>query len=222
MKILVDSAQNLVRGVYLPPLNFSISGHLVIDVPQNTNIDVIDNIVADAVNMKLSAYTGLFPGMSQITPPGTGNDEFLDTTEVDVALSNRIIAGGLKRTAILPGGILMTTGITIPAITLNNIVAHCYAFLLYRNTGPSSVTKPPPSPMLYNFDPTIPGFVEFVPSVFTIDLMDSTGTIVLVPNITADKVTAFVNATPITVRLRFINNSPHTLYMSDWILLVGP
>ena len=112
----------------------------------------------------------------------------------------------------------MTAPFTIAVVTLVNVCAHWSGFTAYHDPGPPSVAKPPPSRLLHDYDPTLPGFVPFDPTTFTVSLMDSTGGVTLAP-LVLDTEVAYAAATPVNVRLKFVNTGTVPASLSDWIFL---
>jgi hypothetical protein len=109
-------------------------------------------------------------------------------------------------------------------------MVHFYGFEQNRNIpGPSAgTTMPAPPPLLYNYDPTIPGFTDFssnpngIGPIFTLDIMDgATGLTPLISNIPSDQEVIYSNTTPLSVRLKFTSVAAVPWHLSDYLLLTG-
>lgn len=211
MKFLVDPSGDLVRGAYNAPLDFSVSGRYVIDVQDGIEVRASTSSVVDLIASKVAAIKLEHPTLTEHL-----NDEFLTTSQVDVAASSRIMVGPSKRTVILPGGRLVTTALVIPT-AFTKVMAHWYGFRLYSHPGSVTATPSPPR-LLYNHDGT--NFVTFDPTSFLVELRNSTNTSTHV-TLSQDVETTFSQATPFTFRLRFTNNAAFPLHLSDWTLLYG-
>jgi hypothetical protein len=169
------------------------------------------SVVADLVNAKIVAYKTQ-QGMSNYF-----NDEFLATPNVDPTNSTRYAVGPNKRTKILPGGMIVTN-VMVSGPAAGFLYAHWYGFLLFSQPGSLNVA-PPPSDLLYNYDPTIPGFTEFDPTIFTVEVRDSSNSTTLL-TLTPDMKTSFALGAGTSFRLRFTNTDVSRIfYLSDWIFL---
>lgn len=215
-KALVDTAVGLIRGTYVEPLLFSISGRFVIDIPSQIGIIPGDNVVADLIAAKVAAFQGV-SGLSNNV-----YDELLTSPNVDSANSNGVIIGPNKQTVILPGGMLLTNPIAAVPSTYT-IYLHYYGFILYRAavdpSDPTSAT-PGPSKMLYNYDPIVPGFAPFQNSTFTVSIAQAAFPFTDINIPTPDTRVPSV-AIPASFRMKFINTSSEAFHLSDWILLYG-
>lgn len=211
MKFLVDPSGDLVRGAYNAPLDFSISGKYVVDVQDGIEVRASTSSVTDLIAAKVSAIKAEHPTLMEHL-----NDEFLTTSQIDVAASTRIMAGPSKRAMILPGGRLVTTALVIPT-AFTSVMAHWYGFRLHSHPGPVTPTPEPPR-LLYNHDGT--NFITFDPTSFLVELRNSTNTATHV-TLSQDVEASFSQATPFTFRLRFTNNAVVPLHLSDWTLLYG-
>jgi hypothetical protein len=212
MKVLVDSQSGTVKGVYNPPLNFSISGKYIINIPVEAGpVDVDTTSPAQIITNKTNALMALHPLMSQSL-----GDEFLTTSLIDAtSLTSGIIKAPNKGVVITPGGILMTTVRTITVPTLTRVSIVYYGFRLTRSLPLDNG----PAPVLYNWDGS--SFIEFGSGIFDVDIMDSIGTTVLVPNLESGVEYPYAIATPLNVRLRFTSLSTDFWYISDYLLLAG-
>ena len=215
MKVLVDSQNGNIQGVYNTPLKFSISGKYVIDVPPEVgNITIgVDPLVLIAA--KQSALMSLHPTLLQ-----TIGDEFLDISLIDQALSSRAVVAPNKGMVIMPGGSVMTTimALLVPDLSVVSVIYH--GFLLNRDIQ-QVPDQTEPSPILYGWDPTSSSFVDFGPGVFQVDVMDSTGSVVLVADLQTGVEYPYLDSTPLDVRLRFTSLVTIPWYLSDYLLLVG-
>ncbi len=210
-KVLVDTQTNKIRGTYAPPLNFSVSGRYVIDVPDFLNVEPTTDVVSDLVTAKANAF------LSSQGMVGSLSDELLGSPNVDSAQSSRFGVGPNKRTFLLGGGQIVTNVLTIgPAIT--QLYSHWYSFLL--SLAPSiSIATPPPPQLLYNWDLNTGKFVEFDPTIFTVEVRDTTNTVTLA-TLSPDAKTLFAAGPGLNFRLRFTNNDlNHIRYLSDWVIL---
>lgn len=218
LKALVSSSSGLVRGVFQTPLNFSVSGHYVIDMPHEMTGFLDTNVVGDLVNLKIQGFQGIFtsPALNHVL-----YDEFLTSANVDTANSSLVYTGVNKRTVILPGGTLLTNPLTIMTPTAN-VWLHWSGFQLYRYPGdptnPAVAANPPPSQMLYSYDASL-GFVDFDPTAFTASICNPGSPFTTILSPTFETVTAA--SLPASVRLKFVNNASKPMHMSDFYLLYG-
>lgn len=211
MKFLVDPVGDVVRGAYEPPLDFSISGRYVVDMPDGAGVKAITPAVGDLIAAKVVAIKARYPALVNHF-----NDEFLTAAQTDMAQSSRVISGPSKRTVILPGGSLVTTQLTIPS-AFTQVLIHFYGFRLYSHPGPVTTTPAPPR-LLYNHDGT--NFVNFTPASFLAELRNAANGATLL-TMSQDVVNTFSQATPFNFRLRFTNNASVPLFLSDWTFLYG-
>lgn len=213
MKVLADSSSSEIRGGFTFPLDSSIAGHYIIDVPDVLNVTPSTMIVSDLITAKLNAFKSLHPTLTT-----SFQDEFLTTSQIDTSLSVRISTGVNKRTSILPGGSLMTTQL-VTAGAISKIFLHYYMFNLYSHTSAPGDVTPGPNRLLYNYDSGTSQYVDFLPANVTVDVMDSIGTSVLITP-TPDTEVTYVSGGVLTFRLRFTNISATKVYFpSDWIFL---
>ncbi len=212
MKYLVDTTTGLIRGSYRPPLNFSVSSRYVMDVPDSLGVQAQTSSVADLITAKLNGFQVAHP-----TLVGNVFDELLATPAVDIAQSSRILTGPNKRTAILPGGVLVTTVQTIaPSFTM--VFGHWNLFTLFSDPGPVTATPAPPR-LLYNFSAGV--FAEIPPSIMTVEIRNSINTSTLA-TLAPDTAVNFAGGPAFSFRLRFTNNDAlKTYHLSDWVLLYG-
>lgn len=215
MKVLVDTQSGNVQGIYNSPLGFSISGKYVINIPASAGPVPIDINPSTVITSKVSALSALYPLMSQAL-----NDEFLDISMIDPLLSSKLVTAPNKGTTLLPGGYLMTSILTITVPTLNRIALLYFGSLLNRDVK-QVLTQPDPASLLYEWDPGSSSFVEFGSGIFQVDMMDSTGTIVLIPNLDSGKEYLYPDITPLGVRLRFTSLAAIPWRISDYLLLAG-
>ena len=208
MKVLVDSSAGTIRGTFSEPLNFSISGHYIVDVPAAVNVEASSQSVSDLVSAKLGAFRTLHPLLVN-----SFSDEFLDAAKVDSSMSTRIVTGINKRTAILPGGVLFTIPMT-PIVGVTKVFLHYAGFSVYRDVGvPPS---PPASKVLYNYDSAVGGFVDSTSSIIA-SITDGAGTLSSTP----PPDTEYAVGAPSPFRLSFTNTTSKVMHMSDWVLLYG-
>ena len=181
-KFLVDRTDGKIRSTHEHPLEFSMSGKYVIDVPTSLQVRTDTDVVADLVNEKISQYKALHP-----TLPNHINDELLTTPSVDtgVGVSIRYLTGSDKRTAILPGGVVWTNAIAV-ASTMGNVFPHWYGFTLFSDPGVAGPDGPRPNPLLHNFNPVSAQFEEFLPAKFKVDLYEDTGSFIFKATLTPD------------------------------------
>lgn len=213
-KFLVDAFTGKVKGTYQFPMDFSVSGHYVIDVPTSLDVRAQSDSAVVLETAKLDAFKALHPSLV-----AHFNDEFIASPNVDVTESVRYVLGADKRTILFPNGGEIVTGLLAVGTPITTVFPHWHAFTLtpdpaaYPASGP-----PPPDRLLYNFNPTISAFEEFVPTTFTVEIRDSTNTSTLL-TLLPDQEQAFAFA-PGSFRIRITNNDPSRLYyMSDWLLL---
>lgn len=209
MKVLVDTATSKIRGTYEEPLEFSISGHYVIDIPSSIEVKTKTDVVSDLVTAKNSAFISSHPLCQNIF-----NDEYITTSLIDTTLSSRVFIGINKRTVILPGGVLFTTSLT-PLVSVSRVFLHYSGFSIYRDAG--IAPTPSVARMLYNFDPLILDFNPIVSGDITASVTNSAGVFSYTPTPDIE----YVSAAPSPFRLSFTNNSTRPIHMSDWVFLYG-
>jgi hypothetical protein len=217
VKALVDSVTGTVVGTYEAPLNFSVSGKYVIDVPDDFNVAASGPSPATLMADKVLGFQSLHPSYTQAV-----SDELMDLTMVDLALSTRILAGPGKRTAVLPGGVLMTAPFNITVPSLTSLCVHWSGFFVYRDNATPPVGVPaslklPPARIMHDYDGFT--FTPANPADFGVELRDAAGSGLLVGVPGPDEEFAYAAATPLTARLRFVNSSGAPFHLSDWILL---
>lgn len=210
-KFLVGTQDGKIRGTHEAPMDFSISGRYVINVPPGLAVKAQTDLVSDLVNAKLDAIRAEHP-----TFTGTVYDELLAVPNVDPAQSTLYAVGPNKRTKILPGGSVVTNPIPFAA-PISRVYSAWYGFILYSDPGPSSSSPVPPR-LLYNYNPAVSGFEEFDPTVFSVAVRDSTNTSTLL-SLASNSEQNFAFG-PGSIRLRFTNSSPDiAFHLSDWVLL---
>ena len=214
-KFLVDRASGSIRSTHDHPMNFSVSGKYVIDVPSDLQIRAESDVVAELLAEKVSRIQALHPSL-----PNAISDELLAAPLVDTGLgmSSRYVTGPDKRTVILPGGVVWTTAIAVGA-SFSNVFARWYGFTLHSDPTASGVYGPDPSPLLYNYNPVSAQFEEFVSSQFQVDLYDDAG-LTFISNLSGGVEQAASFTGPGSIRLRFENLDPDRIWhLSDWLLL---
>lgn len=216
MKVLVDSQNGEIQGVYNSPLNFSVSGKYIINVPVGAgSVPVDNNDPLLLIAAKKSALMALHP-----TLPQAFSDEFLDISMIDQILSFGVVAAPNKGTFVMPGGVLMTDIMVLTVPILSRVSVTYDGFLLNRNVE-QSLEQPDPASLLYGWDPGSSSFVDFGPGIFQVDMMDLAGALVLVPNMQSGLEYLYADPTPLSVRLRFTNLSMVPWHLSDYLLLAG-
>lgn len=213
-KHLIDSFTDEVKGTYQFPLDFSTSGHYVVDVSSSLNIRAQTDSLSELITAKVNAYKALHP-----TLPGELSDEFITVANIDAAESARLTIGPNKRTCLFPNGGEMVTNPFVLGSAITNVFAHWHGFTL--NSEPAAYPTsgaPEPDRLLYNFNTGIATFEEFIPATFTVQVRDSANTTTLL-TLAPDQEQAFVFG-PGSIRIRIINNdSSRAFYVSDWLLL---
>jgi hypothetical protein len=217
MKVLVDRQTSLLRAAYEESLTFSTSGLFIVDFPDAPNTEAFTQSLDGVVTQKVNNFKVAHPDL-----PVSFNDEFLTAAQVDTTLSTRFQTGTQKRTRIRPGGTLMTQPFAVgaPLASITKVFFHFSLFTLYLDPGSPSEPKPQPSKLLYNYDPSLPGFFEPSLSDVTCQLMNAAGNTALgtfIPDVEQSFVSALAS-----FRIRFTNNSAtKTVYVSDWVILFG-
>lgn len=217
MKVLVDRQTSLMRAAYEDTIKFSTSGLFVVDYPDQPGEDAFAQDLNGLVTQKVNNFKTEHPALTLAV-----NDEFFTTAGVDTALSSRYSIGAGKRTAIRPGGVLMTQPFAVgaPLSSITKLFFHFSLFTLYLDPGSPSDAVPQPSKLLYNYDPTLPGFAEPNLSDVTCSLMNSAGNTSLL-TLLRDTEQTFASALA-SFRIRFTNGSASkTYYVSDWLTLFG-
>ena len=212
MKVLVDKQTNEIRGWYKEPLDFSISGKYVIDVPEG--VVPYTNVVADLLASKINYYQGDHSSLVNYF-----SDEFLATPDVDTTSmqSTGYTIGPYKRTALLPGGSIITNTLST-ASGFTTTFFHFRAFLL--RSDPNTDSPPGPNRLLYNNDESL-GFIDFDPALFLIQYWDDPPTVPIATPVPIDNEwTTFSSGSALDFRIKIINNDPsRTFYISDWLFL---
>lgn len=207
-KFVVDATANEVRGSFQPPLNFSVVGKFVIDVPTSLGVEANSESVSALIAAKVAAFQALHPDLTE-----SEYDEALTTSAYDPSISDGVIYGDNKRICLLPGGHVFTNAFT--GMNATKVFIHYYGFVLELKFDTSSPSPPPPS-LFYNYSTDDGGFVDFSISDLLVQIYDSTGTSLLhdpTPDVEND-VSSITSC-----RLRFENTSSHRIYLSDWIFL---
>jgi hypothetical protein len=205
-KYLIDIQDGKVKSGHDHPLDFSIAGKFVIDVPSliSDDVSLSTDSATDLENAKVSAY------QNKMSLANEDHDELVSSPKVDNANSTLFGVGPDKRTFMMPNGQIVTPTIAIGS-AITQIFAHWYGFLLHTDPQIDH-----PSPLLYNYDSS--SFQEFIPSTFTVEIRDSTNTSTLLV-LSPDQTQTF-SFGPGNIRLRFTNTSSTKIYyLSDWILM---
>ncbi len=216
-KFLIGTLDGKIRSAHNPPLNFSISGRYVVDVPQDLAVIAETDSLSQLIYEKVVGIQNR-PVVRAVGLPFVFNDELTLVPNIDNTLSTGCFIGPNKRCAVFPGGKLVTNLIPL-SVELLNIYFHWYGFLLYSDQVPQTVDRPEPPRTLYNYDESSSSFVDFNPDDLKLEMVNSTDTVVL---ITADYEVVQQPAAPVgpgDVRLRFTNMSDRIIYLSDWIFL---
>lgn len=212
-EFIVDKSTNTVRSVHEFPVIFSISGKYVINVESSLRVFPDNDSVNDLIGQKVDAYKAL-----QTNPPLPNhyNDELITSPNIDTSNSSKYILGPQKRTALLPGGTIITNPFTFGTV-VNNIFTHWHGFELFNK--PNTDTPTGPSQVLYGFSESQAAFSPFVPSVLVVHLVDAPLALTTeVPLVSDTKQTPSLVAGD--YRLRFVNpSSTITYFLSDWLIL---
>jgi hypothetical protein len=217
MKVLVDRQTSLMRAAYEETIKFSTSGLFVVDYPDAPGTDPFVQDLSGLITQKINFYKEDHPLL-----PLAVYDEFFTSSGVDTALSSRYSVGANKRTAIRPGGVLMTQPFAVgaPLASITKLFFHFSLFTLYLDPGDPSAATPQPSKLLYNYDSSVPGFAEPNLADVTCHLMNAAGNTALT-TLLRDTEQTFSSALA-SFRVRFTNGSASkTYYVSDWLTLFG-
>lgn len=207
---LVDKATNLIKSTHQFPLKFSISGKYVINVPGNVSTFAFTDSVSDILSQKLQGFKSLHETLTN-----SFTDELITSPNVDSAQSTKFTLGTQKRTAILPGGTLVTNGLVFGS-PLTTIFSHWYGFTLHSR--PHASLTPRPNEVLVNYDPGLDEFVELDKSIITAEIRNSINSATLATLTIDEEQTVSLPAS--TYRLRFTNtSSTQIVYLSDWLIL---
>jgi len=215
-KFLVSLSDGKIKSTHDFPMDFSIAGHYVMDIPSDLQVKAQTDVVADLEAAKIAAFKGKHPGLATSL-----NDEVLASPNVDAAESSRFTLGPYKRTILFPAGGQIVTAAMAVGIAATTVFAHWHGFTLYSEPADyPAAGAPPPDRLLYNYDTVAVAFQAFDPATFTVEIRDSTNTSTLA-TLTPDVEQAFAFG-PGNIRLRVTNNDPDKSYhLSDWILLLG-
>jgi hypothetical protein len=217
MRYLVDDATQEVRAGFQFPLQSSIAGHFVVDVPDELGVVPESSFLPDLLDAKLNAYLAAHSNL-----PTGKSGEFLGpvSAEVDVSLSSGCFLGPNKKVALLPGGHVQTTVNSLLGV-FTKIFLHYGVFTLFQDSPDIGADYPGPSRTLYGWDSSVLNFVEPDPAIVQVSLMDSTGAVTLVPTMFSDSIISYASGN-LATRLKFLNTSAtRTLYLSDYYLLWG-
>lgn len=213
-KFLIDQSNDEVRSEHQFPMDFSVSGHYVVDVPNFLQVKAQTTSVTDLIAAKITAFKAAHP-----TLPNDIGDEFIASPNVDQASSAFFTEGPGKRTILFPGaGFIYTDPIAI-AGTITTVFPHWHGFRLFSEpaTAPAS-GAPPPDRLLYNFDEGTSAFEDFIPSTFAVEIVDA-GSLATLLALSPDVEQAFAFG-PGSVRILIANLDPdNAWYLSDWLIL---
>ena len=210
---LVDASTGLISSTHEFPMEFSISGHSVINIPTDLDVVAETNVLADLLSLKLQAFKN-----DHVSLSNSITDEYIVAPNVDAANSSSYNLGGFKKTILRPGGVIVTNPIAVTAIT--TVFADWYGFQLASEPATPPVSGGPPGPdrLLYNYDSGSSNFEEFNPSTFTVELLDA-GTLTPLLALThgVEQALAFG---PSSLRVSITNTDPsRSWYISDWTIL---
>ena len=164
----------------------------------------------DLITKKIDGFKSEHPTLTNAV-----FDELISAPNLDSAQSTRFMHGIQKRTAMFPGGSIVTNLINV-ATPATTIFAHWHGFLLASKPAISST--PGADELLHGWDSSISMFSPFADSTFTLEIRNSTNT-ATVATITMDTEQS-VALPAADYRLRFTNNSLDRVYfLSDWLLL---
>jgi hypothetical protein len=228
-KFLIGTLDGKVRSAHNPPLDFSISGRYVVDVPQDLSVEAKTDSLPELLHEKVVAIQNR-AAVRQV-PSGTQlkfalSDELLVVPNVDAVLSARCMLGPNKRSALMKNGVLWTNPLLVSATT-SYAYFHWYGFRLWADEGPEPPAavpvRPDPPRVLYNYDPVAQSFIEFNPGDLTVEVWSvgsgpSFAPVARLLTASYEVVQAFSFASG-NVRLKFINNLPATIWLSDWLFL---
>jgi len=211
VKFLVDEASGLVKGSYEHPLDFSVSGHYIIDVPTFLGVQAADTNPSNLVTAKVNAFKVVHSAL-----PNSFNNEFLDASAISTSLSSEYSVGPNKRVAVGPGGVVQTAQLVTSA-AMAKVLVHLSVFTLAfdTSTGPGAGA----SRLMYNFVPGS-GFAEPALSNVAVSVMNAAGNASLLA-VTPGSEQAFVQSSGFTFRLRFTNNGSSRIWLSDYVVLYG-
>ncbi len=228
-KFLIGTLDGKVRSAHNPPLDFSISGRFVVDVPQDLAVVAKTDSLPELLHEKVVGIQNR-PAVRQV-PSGSQlvnalSDELLAIPNIDASLSSRSVTGPNKRCAMMQGGVLWTNPLPV-STTTSYVYFHWYGFRLFLDQGPQPPAavpaRPDPPRVLYNYDPVAESFVEFNPGDITVEVWSvgagpgfAPSAKLLTANYEVLQAFAF---SPGSYRLKFINNSPVTVWLSDWLFL---
>lgn len=228
-KFLIGTLDGKVRSAHNPPLNFSISGRYVVDVPQDLSVEAKTDSLPELLHEKVVGIQNR-PAVRQV-PSGSRltfalSDELINTGNVDSTLSTRCMVGPNKRSALMPGGVLWTNPMLV-STTTSYAYFHWYGFRLWMDEGPqppaSIPARPDPPRVLYNYDPVAQSFIDFnsddiTVEVWTVGSGPAFAPVAKVLTASYEVVQAF-SFSSANVRLKFINNTQGTIWLSDWLFL---
>ncbi len=213
-KFLINSSDGKINSTHDFPMNFSISGHYVIDVPTALQIKAQTDSITDLESAKVAAFSGLHSSL-----PIKFNDELIVNPNIDKLKSLRYASGPDKRSVIFPSGKIITNPLNIPS-PVTSVFAHWHGFTLSIDNDQTSSIKYPDR-VLYNYNSAVSAFQKFSPSTFTVEIVDPT-TLASIMTLKPDIEQSFTFSSAGSIRLRFTNTDlSKTYHLSDWILLLG-
>jgi len=211
VKYLVDDATQQVRYGFQPPLRSSMSGHFVVDVPDELGVVPVTSVLLDLTSAKESAYQAAYP-----TLPNVLSDEFLSSATTYTPQSDKYIVGSNKRMAIRPLGRIQTTGQLLTG-NFTKVFLHFGVFTLSQVSPDAGADYPGPSRTLLNWNGAV--FEEPNPNSVTVEMKNSSNN--TIASLPLDSVVSF-SGSNVSFRLDFFNSDPDkTLYLSDYYLLWG-
>lgn len=208
-KILVDSRTDEIRGYYKEPLDFSVSGRYVIDVPPGLYPET--NVVTDLITAKNNRYKSYHPTLTNIL-----SDELLVAPNIDLTMSLGVITGKNKRTVILPSGYVGTNPMVFVAPATKAFI-HIHGFTLEVNPS----TSKEPGRLLYNYDQSTSSFFDFDPALFRVQIADAAFPYTIRHTFSSADAEEDISAAVITspIRLKITNIGTVPYHLSDWLLL---
>lgn len=201
-----------ILGFHDGIISSSVAGLIVVDggdlLVNGKHPDIAAVMLAKAAALRQRS------GLNQIQA-----DDMMGPLHVDISQSTKIFFGPKRRTAMQPGGRIVTLPIFLAPLGPSGFrfVANWTGFFLYMSTADEGGGIAP-NQLLYNFDTVSNQFLEFDPSTFTVEVRDSLNTITLV---TLSFNTSIISP-PLPAgnyRFRFTNNHPSRIFnLSDWII----
>jgi len=206
---IVRQLDHKVIGFSSKPLNYSVSGLYIVDIDSAIHPlpDLTGNSVSDLLTAKEDAYKAL-TGLTS-----TYLSEEHTSTKVEQSLSSKYISGFPKKTELLGLGSIVTS-----SFALGGIATKLYCHWKPATYDIAQGSAFDPSWTRYNWDAGSSSYINYDPSLFTVELRDLANSVTIF-TFTADTLHSGLSVPNASYRLRFTNTAAARYTLSDWYLL---